>query len=91
MGLGFRRYSKKVSPARKVFAGEESRFPPLTAERHRKRKGYLRQISKLGGRPPKRECRLQCARGRVLSDVQQSPALTARMNLSIRQRLEAVA
>ena len=100
MELGFRCYSKKVSLGKKVFAREEFRFSPLTEERepHRtamtrpsKRKVYLRQISKLGGRPPKRGCRLQCASGRVLSDVQQSPALTARMNLSIRQRLEAVA
>ena len=76
VGLEFRCYSKKV------FAREEFRFSPLTEERepHRtamtrpsKRKVYLRQISKLGGRPPKHGCRLRCASGRVLSDAQQSP------------------
>ena len=45
--------------------------------RPNKRKTYLRQVSKLGGRPSKRECRFQCASGQlgVFSNVQQSPAL----------------
>ena len=45
--------------------------------RPNKRKTYLRQVSKLGGRPSKRECRFQCASGQlgVFSNVQQRLAL----------------
>ena len=90
-GFGFRCY-RRVSQGRKVFAREKFRFSPLTADlepcrtaktRPSKGKIYLRQISKLGGRCPKRECSLQCASDRVLSDVQQSLALAAYMKLSI--------
>ena len=77
IGLGFRCYSKNISLGRKVFAGEEFGIP-VTAElephrtamtRPKKRVIYLRQISKLGRRPPKRACRLQCASGQALSEA----------------------
>ena len=55
-------------------------FPPSLStvgadtESPSKKKIYLRQVPKLGGRPPKRERKLQCAGVQLLSNARQNPA-----------------